>query len=154
MANRLKANWLAVRAYYASGHDAAECAAKFGVSKRQVERHASEEGWKEERRSNVVDATLKLRKRAVEDIEQGLLDSQQFLAWAGNIVRQSEADLEEITNARSRIEARRAIVEMAERGIRMSRLVRGLRDGVPSAQSQDDDDRRVDQAVLIVRKLA
>ena len=136
MANRLKANWLAVRAYYASGHDATECAVKFGVSKRQVERHASDEGWKAERHSNVVDATLKLRERQIADTANEVLDHEKFLAWSTAIIKDSEHDLLEITSPRSRIEARRAITEMVERGLKMSRLVRGLRDGVPSVATE------------------
>lgn len=139
MGARPKVNWLAVRSYFSSGHSTIDCATKFHVSKRQIERHASDENWKNERRDNVIDATQKLKDRVAADLDDQFLDHEAFVKQTAELVAGFKQDLEELKPGRSRAEVRKIAVESAERLVRMSRLVRGVRDGEKSAKDEVDD---------------
>ena len=151
MPAKAKVNWLAVRTYYLTGRNINECAEKFEVSKRQIERRRSSEAWAQERRSVVVDASLKLAERVKADIEQEMsrqsavltvhqeaLDHEAFLGWAVKLIRDSEVDLASITDPRSKIESRKSVMDMVDRATRLSRLVRGIRDGDRSTVTDPD----------------
>lgn len=143
-------NWLAVRTYFIAGHSVTECAQRFGVTREVVSRRASKEGWEAQRHANHTDARLTLDKLNTADRTDGLHDHQDIVGWLKRIVRDGEQDLAEIKNGRSRIEARKFLVDAVDKVIGMDRLVNGITSGQASV---DTDTEGEGTSVRIVREI-
>ena len=140
-------NWLAVRTYYIAGHTAAECAAKFSVAKRTVEIRRKEEGWGEDHRSNLAQAKQNLAQLEVAEIAKTMLTHIEYADRLLLIAMQGEEDLAAMEPGRSRIEARKAMLEAADKAVRIAREVRGFKSGDASDQQET-----IEQPLLIEQR--
>jgi hypothetical protein len=136
-------NWLAVRTYYLAGHQASECSKRYGVSVRQVQRRATEENWTDHRRANVAGATQDVVDELNRDTRTShaktMLTHIEYADRLMQIAIDGEADLAVMDPGRSRIEARKALLEAAQRAVQIAREVRGFRTGDASEQDENND---------------
>lgn len=139
MGAKAKVNWLAVRTYYLAGHAVSECASKFQISTRQIERRKASEDWQQARKDNVAQASAQVSALASEELAQTLTDHISFADELMAIALAGREDLAVMPPGRSRIEARRAMIESAERAVKIAREVRGLKSGDSSSETEIDD---------------
>lgn len=138
-----RVNWLAVRTYYIAGHSASQCSQRYGASARQIQRKAAEEGWSDQRKQNVASATQDVAA-ALDNVQQTaiatvMLTHIQYADRLMQIAIDGEGDLAAMSPGRSKLEARKALLETAERAVRIAREVRGFRTGEASEQNADND---------------
>lgn len=144
MAGTPRANWLAIRTYYLAGHTYGECADKFGITKRQIERVASAEKWVQAKQRVAETAVEQFEDKYAQATAQQLFDSH--VAYANRLMAMAldaEEDLRAIPPGRSRIEGRRAAIEAAERAVKLAREVRGLKIGQASDPDEEEHDSRL-----------
>ncbi len=133
-------NWLAIRTYYFSAPTITyeQCSARFGVSSRSVESKGSKEGWVDERRRIFGQAQQQLRETSGEDAARGLTAHAEL---ADDIVAAVKAGLRELADmkpGRSKAETLKTLAETADKAVRLSRDVRGIRQGEPSTEATEE----------------
>lgn len=137
-------NWIAIRtAYVVKGWSAQKCADEFSVDPTTIRKRASKEAWTAERHKNTTAAATVATETARAIVaEIAASATASHLAAADEmlaIARGSLADLKDITNARTRIAARKDAIEGFERALRSHRLILGLREGQASDSERDSD---------------
>jgi hypothetical protein len=146
-------NWLAVRTYYLAGHQASECSKRYGVSVRQVQRRATEENWTDHRRANVAGATQDVVDELNRDTRTShaktMLTHIEYADRLMQIAIDGESDLAAIDPGRSRMEARKLLLEAADKAVRIAREVRGFKSGDSSLGDNEDEN---DKAPIEIRK--
>jgi|GEM_PF-5309356 len=130
-----KPNWLAIRTYYFSASNISyeQCATKFGISSRSVESRGSREGWVDERKRIFGEAKTELRGKAKEDIARGLAQHADLADDLVAAVKTGLAELADMKPGRSKAETLKTLAETADKAVRLSRDVRGIRQGESSA---------------------
>jgi hypothetical protein len=145
-------NWLAVRTYYLNGHSAAECAERYKCSPRQVQRKATEENWADRRRENVAGATRDVADELNRDTRTShaktMLTHIEYADRLLQIALDGEQDLASMDAGRSRMEARKLMLEACDKALRIAREVRGFKTG-DSSEAEDDENA---QAPIEIRK--
>jgi hypothetical protein len=142
-----KVNWLAVKSFFLAGHTHAECALRFGCTKRRVEQVASAEKWSAQRANVAEVAQEQLNALSVEDTKDALESHRDFAARWMKLATDAEEDLKVMPAGRSRIEARRSAMETAERALKLHREVLGFKIG------QSSDDEEVTDAGITIEQI-
>ena len=159
MANRKDdKTWLAIRtAYIVKRWSAQKCADEFHVDVTTIKKRASKEGWARERHRNatagqsVAEEETRIAVRDVAAKQQQLAD--MMIAWVAGHIKASERDLEQMTTtsksdsakiaaARSRISARRDMVEMVDRFVKTGKIA-----------GEDRPTERDDELIIEQRRL-
>lgn len=149
-------------AYVVKGWSADKCGEEFGIHPTTIKTWASKEGWTTERDRNATMAT----DVVAEDLRKAIEDELALQAErADRINRVGDAigaKLEmavsviadtDLRGLRSITETFSKWAEGQAKGFGSARLVRGLGPTDASVdRAEEDDERRVDQAVLVVRE--
>lgn len=168
MANRKDdKTWLAIRtAYIVKRWSAQKCADEFHIDVTTIKKRASKEGWTKERhfKGHQVrtgsDTAEEETRKAVRDVatrQQELAD--MMIAWVANHIKDSAQDLQQMTTtskkdsdkiaaARSRISARRDMVEMVDRFVKTGKIAGEDR------PAERDDELIIEQRRLEPLKIA
>lgn len=175
--------WEEIRAAYASGEtNYSELGRRFDCSPDSISRRAKQENWptKAELLNSVGAKVIDIgTKKAIDRLggEEKLAESvaasvedalQRHLGLEARLldVATSTLDLlkkqladQKRTGLRqgthsSEAEEIKQSIEAVVKAIDASRMVRGLRPGQPSTASEGDDEKRIDQVVLVVREHA
>ncbi len=154
MANRKDdKTWLAIRtAYIVKRWSAQKCAECFHVDATTIRKRASKEGWTRERHRNAT-ASRSVAEEETRNVvrdesarRQQLMDA--LIVWAAKQIQDSEADLALIKIPRSRISARRDIMEMVDRFVKTGKLADEDR------PTERDDEMIIEQRRLEPMKIA
>lgn len=157
MANRKDdKTWLAIRtAYIVKRWSAQKCADEFHIHVTTIKKRASEEGWTKERHfkghqvrtgSDTAEEETRTLIRDESARRQQLMDA--LIVWAAKQIQDSEADLALIKIPRSRISARRDIMEMVDRFVKTGKLADEDR------PTERDDELIIEQRRLEPMKIA
>jgi len=140
MAGDSRPNWLAIRTYYFSSSTITyeQCHQKFGVSSRSIESKGSKEGWVDERRRIFGEAQVQLRGTSVADAGAGLAQHADLADQLVAAVKTGLAELHEMKPGRSKAETLKTLAETADKAVRLSRDVRGIRQGEPSKETNEE----------------
>lgn len=135
-------NWLAVRTYYFSAASITykQCSEKFGVSTRSIENRASNEDWKKERKRIFGQAEEQLRQTATDDARRGLSLHADLADELVAAVKAGLAELSDMNPGRNKAETLKTLAETADKAVRLSREVRGIRAGESSTGDDSGGD--------------